>query len=123
MGTGAQAEGDPLCTHPHWQGTTQRSPFFCRHQPGRGKKDLFSLREVAMIMIRTIETWAPQVSTNKQNFHFCKIIVGVGDPIVGTVGLGLGESAPSPSVSASRQLCPHGWTQRGFNTAPSTFSL
>lgn len=40
MGTGAQAEGDPLCTHPHWQGTTQRSPFFCRHQPGQGKKGL-----------------------------------------------------------------------------------
>lgn len=54
---GPRPKGTPLSTHPHWQGTTQRSPFLLP-SARLGKKDSFSLREVAMIMIRTIETWA-----------------------------------------------------------------
>lgn len=128
---GPRPKGTPPGTHPHWQGTTQRSPFFCRHQPGRKKKDSLSLREVATITIRAIETWAPQISTNKQTeLSFLQNHYWGGGPHCGDggcstpgLGLGVGESSPSPSVSSSRQLCPRGWIQRGFNTAPSTFSL
>lgn len=128
MGKGAQATGGPLGTHPHWQGATQRSPFFCHHQQGQKKKDLFSLREIARI--GNIETWAPQISMDKRSSHFCKIItVGVGVPFWGPwvqhgwPGHGGGWAAPSLSVTSSQWLCPRGRIQRGFDTAPSTFSL
>lgn len=115
MGKRAQAEGDPPPgTHPHWQGTTQRSPFFCRHQPGRKKKDLLSLREVATITIRAIETWAPQISTNKQTeLSFLQNHCWGGGPHCGDcgcstpgLGLGVGESSPSASVSSFKAALP-----------------
>lgn len=91
MAKGAQAAGGPLGTHPHCQGATRRSPFFCRlwQDQKKKKRDLFSLREVTRM--RNVETRAPQISKDKQNFHFCRIITvgGVcmcGCPILGTLG-------------------------------------
>ena len=92
------------------------------------KKDLFSIREVARM--RNITTWAPQLSMDKQNFHFCKIITvrvrGVGSSsgvMSHWLGLRGRWDAASGSVSSSRQHHTGRWTQRGLCTAPSTFYL
>lgn len=131
MGKRAQAEGDPPGHPPPLAGDHAKKPFLLSPSARPEKKDLLSLREVATIMIRTIETWAPQISMNKQTeLSFLQNHCWGGGPHCGDcgcstpgLGLGVGESSPSPSMSSSRQLCPRGWIQRGFNTAPSTFSL
>lgn len=67
MGKRAQAEGDPPGHPPPLAGDHAKKPFLLSPsaRPEK-KKDFLSLREVATITIRAIETWAPQISTNKQ---------------------------------------------------------
>lgn len=60
MGKRAQAEGDPPGHPPPLAGDHAKKPFSSVAISQAGKKDFLSLREVAMTMIRTIETWAPR---------------------------------------------------------------
>lgn len=130
VGKRAQAEGDPPGHHPHWQGTTQRSPIFCRHPPGWGKRDLFSLREVAMDHDqKTIEkTWAPRSQRiNKQNFSFFlqNHCWGVWDPIVGAGGQqpGLGPGSLLPPAQRAPGSSAHADGYRGASTRRHQHSL
>lgn len=132
VGRGTQAAGGPP-GHPHPPaGGHAKKPFLLWPSARPEKKDLFSLREVARI--GNIETWAPQISMEKgtelsflQNHH-CRgrgscsgdREYSVGGP---ARGVGGGWAAPSPSASSWPQLCTRGWVQRGFDAAPSTFSL
>lgn len=57
-GKRAQAEGDPPGHPPPLAGGHAQKPFLLLPSARPEKKDLLSLREVASIMIRTIETRA-----------------------------------------------------------------
>lgn len=112
-GMRAQAEGDPpgRPPTPTGRGPRKEALFFCRHPPGWGEggKDLLSLREAAMMVIRTVETWAPRSQWVKQtelSFFFFFFLQnhcwGGGSYCGGSGGRtpGLGESSSSPSVSS-----------------------
>lgn len=131
---GPRPQGGPPGNPPPLAGDHARKPFLLLPSARPEKKDLFSVREVARI--RTSETWAPQISVDKQtefsflqNHHCWGGGSHCGGPWVQHAwpGPGGGEAAPSPSVSSSRQLCPRGWIQmdgyRGASTQRHQHSL
>lgn len=130
MGKRAQAEGDPPGHPPPLAGDHAKKPFSSVTISQAGKKGLIFSKGSSHDHDQNYRDMGPQVSMNKQTeLSFLQNHCWGGGSYCGDcgcstpgLGLGFGESSPSPSVS-SRQLCPRGWIQRGFNTAPSTFSL